>query len=83
MAFNHDNFIASQNYLDLDASLDWYIATVKSKAEFLLLLRDQDKRLEDGTSAFKALYDQDPVLRKLRKISRFIEGFTSHLEPEA
>ena len=69
MAFNHDNFIASQNYLDLDASLQWYIDTVGPKTPVLLKLLD-----ENPTKA-KLLYQRDPVLQKLRLITKKMDRF--------
>lgn len=63
MALNHDQFIATQNYADLDASLDWYIATVGPKFSLL------ERLASEHPAQARLLYQRDPVMRKLRKIS--------------
>lgn len=63
MALNHDQFIASANYQQLDALLDWYIATIGPKADLLSRL------VQEHPDRAVALYQRDPVLRKLRKIA--------------
>ena len=76
MAFNHDNFVASAPYQALDASLDWYITAVKPKVETLQALRDHHPE------KLVLLNSRDPVLRKLRKIARFLDRFAEQLEIE-
>lgn len=63
MAFNHDNFVASANYGDLNTLLQWYMDTVGPHRPTLRKMADQ------APGQLKALYANDPVLRKLRKIT--------------
>ena len=64
MAFNHDNFIALTNYTDLDSLLQWYIDTVGPKRSAL------EKLAIEHPEKLKVLVNNDPVLIKLRKISK-------------
>ena len=69
MAFNHDNFIASQNYRDLDASLQWYGTDLASKIKTLEALA----RVNPAKA--KALYQRDPVMKKIHRISDLLDQF--------
>lgn len=62
MSLNHDNFIASANYLALDASLQWYIDAVGPH------LANLERLAADDPAKLKALYRRDPVMQKLNKI---------------
>lgn len=71
MPFNHDDFIASQNYLDLDASLAWWLTEMRPRLRMLQELQEQ------RPAKFRQLYQSDSVMRKFRRIQRLIDPFTS------
>ena len=74
--FNHDAFITNQNYTDLDASLAWYISAVQSKLDVL------EKLARHNPIKARALYQRDPVMKKIHRIDRALDRFKSAARAE-
>lgn len=71
MPFNHDQFVASQEYQDLDTALAWWLTEMKPRLRMLQELQEQ------RPAKFRQLYRSDSVMRKFRRIHRLIDPFTS------
>ncbi|KKN09307.1 hypothetical protein LCGC14_1047980 [marine sediment metagenome] len=62
MSLNHDAFIQTTNYSDLDALLRWYIGTVKPHLDTLRQLAEKDP------AKARLLFSRDSVMQNLFKI---------------
>ena len=69
MAFNHDQFIGSANYQNLDGLLDWYIAAAQAKLATL------EKLARHSPAQARALFQRDPVMRKIYRITNKLDRF--------